>query len=360
MDAAPRRSPKKSLSVEDGRRLLNQYRLLKWKAENSTHQNLVNELQNKIVGLEEAFADITLEADEHRAEADGLANENEALEARLAGITRELDAERARLAEATAAMTAERDAVAAALAAALGALGAERDAVASALHAEREAHAGVAAALTTERAAAAHHIDDAVASALNAEREAHAARVRSLTDAHRSSAATAESERSRLAAAVPALKAELAVQLEEAVAREAAVAASCDVARRLRGERDRALLEHAHALEVSRLSEACLGSLVDELKQYAKVVDAQAAASGALAANAERADGRAARAEDQLAKLRDRVAESEGALAAAKRYAADKERDVLLACDRVAANAADRTDTQREVVELQSLSLIHI
>ena len=102
MDAAPRRSPKKSLSVEDGRRLLNQYRLLKWKAENSTHQNLVNELQNKIVGLEEAFADITLEADEHRAEADGLANENEALEARLAGITRELDAERARLAEATA------------------------------------------------------------------------------------------------------------------------------------------------------------------------------------------------------------------------------------------------------------------
>ena len=66
MDAAARRSPKKSLSVEDGRRLLNQYRLLKWKAENSTHQNLVNELQNKIVGLEEAFADITLEADERR------------------------------------------------------------------------------------------------------------------------------------------------------------------------------------------------------------------------------------------------------------------------------------------------------
>ena len=96
-------------------------------------------------------------------------------------------------------------------------------------------------------------------------------------------------------------------------------------------------------------------SLVEELRQYAKVVDAQAAASGALAANAERADGRAARAEDQLAKLRDRVAESEGALAAAKRYAADKERDVLLACDRVAANAADRTDTQREVVELQSM-----
>ena len=110
----PARRPKQ-LSVEDGRRLLTQYRLLKWKSQNSNHAALVSELQEKITSLEDAFADLTLEADEHREELAAESTAKELLESRLAAITAELTAERDTLAGAMASMAAEREAMSAAL-----------------------------------------------------------------------------------------------------------------------------------------------------------------------------------------------------------------------------------------------------
>ena len=257
---------RRQLSIADGKRLLEQYRRLK--AQALAGPRVLAQLEGKCRALEEAMADVVLESDDRREEAEALFAENKALQAQLKDLKETLQASEARAAEATAASSARRAAVAAGL---------------------------------------------------------------------------------------PALKAQLARELDLAVRREADVAEAGAAAARLRSERDWLRSEHARSLGAAGRSEESLAAVLNELRSTATAVAAQSTAADALATNADRADGRAERAEAQVAALRAAAADAKSALDGAKRDAKEQKKNTLLACDRLAQTAEGRAEAQREVARLQAL-----
>ena len=159
----------------------------------------------------------------------------------------------------------------------------------------------------------------------------------------------------QVAAGLPALKAQLARELDLAVRREADVAEAGAAAARLRSERDWLRSEHARSLGAAGRSEESLAAVLNELRSTATAVAAQSTAADALATNADRADGRAERAEAQVAALRAAAADAKSALDGAKRDAKEQKKNTLLACDRLAQTAEARAEAQREVARLQAL-----
>ena len=100
---------RRQLSIADGKRLLEQYRRLK--AQALAGPRVLAQLEGKCRALEEAMADVVLESDDRREEAEALFAENKALQAQLAELKEALEASEARAAEATAAAGARRAAV---------------------------------------------------------------------------------------------------------------------------------------------------------------------------------------------------------------------------------------------------------
>ena len=139
---------RRQLSIADGKRLLEQYRRLK--AQALAGPRVLAQLEDKCRALEDAMADVVLESDDRREEAEALFAENKALQAQLTELKEALTASEARAAEATAAASARRAAVAAGLPALKAQLARELD-----LAVRREAdvaEAGAAAArLRSER-----------------------------------------------------------------------------------------------------------------------------------------------------------------------------------------------------------------
>ena len=72
---------RRKLSLTDGKRLLEQYRRLKAQAVAGPRINA--QLEDKCRALEDAMADVVLESDDHREEAEALFKENKALQAQL-------------------------------------------------------------------------------------------------------------------------------------------------------------------------------------------------------------------------------------------------------------------------------------
>ena len=180
---------RRQLSIADGKRLLEQYRRLK--AQALAGPRVLAQLEEKCRALEDAMADVVLESDDRREEAEALFAENKALQAQLTELKEALEASEARAAEATAAASARRAAVAAGL---------------------------------------------------------------------------------------PALKAQLARELELAVRREADVAEAGAAAARLRSERDWLRSEHARSLGAAGRSEESLAAVLNELRSTATAVAAQSTA----------------------------------------------------------------------------------
>ena len=180
---------RRQLSIADGKRLLEQYRRLK--AQALAGPRVLAQLEGKCRALEDAMADVVLESDDRREEAEALFAENKALQAQLTELKEALTASEARAAEATAAAGARRAAVAAGL---------------------------------------------------------------------------------------PALKAQLARELDLAVRREADVAEAGAAAARLRSERDWLRSEHARSLGAAGRSEESLAAVLNELRATATAVAAQSTA----------------------------------------------------------------------------------
>ena len=104
---------RRQLSIADGKRLLEQYRRLK--AQALAGPRVLAQLEGKCRALEEAMADVVLESDDRREEAEALFAENKALQAQLTELKEALEASEARARAATAASSARRAAVAAGL-----------------------------------------------------------------------------------------------------------------------------------------------------------------------------------------------------------------------------------------------------
>ena len=100
---------RRQLSIADGKRLLEQYRRLK--AQALAGPRVLAQLEGKCRALEDAMADVVLESDDRREEAEALFAENKALQAQLKDLKETLQASEARAAEATAMSSARRAAV---------------------------------------------------------------------------------------------------------------------------------------------------------------------------------------------------------------------------------------------------------
>ena len=75
---------RRQLSIADGKRLLEQYRRLK--AQALAGPRVLAQLEGKCRALEDAMADVVLESDDRREEAEALFAENKALQAQLTDL----------------------------------------------------------------------------------------------------------------------------------------------------------------------------------------------------------------------------------------------------------------------------------
>ena len=80
---------RRQLSIADGKRLLEQYRRLK--AQALAGPRVLAQLEGKCRALEDAMADVVLESDDRREEAEALFAENKALQAQLTELKEALD-----------------------------------------------------------------------------------------------------------------------------------------------------------------------------------------------------------------------------------------------------------------------------
>ena len=87
---------RRQLSIADGKRLLEQYRRLK--AQALAGPRVLAQLEGKCRALEDAMADVVLESDDRREEAEALFAENKALQAQLKDLKETLQASEARAA----------------------------------------------------------------------------------------------------------------------------------------------------------------------------------------------------------------------------------------------------------------------
>ena len=97
---------RRKLSIADGKRLLEQYRRLK--AQALAGPRVLAQLEGKCRALEDAMADVVLESDDRREEAEALFAENKALQAQLTELKEALEASEARARRPTRPTTSSR------------------------------------------------------------------------------------------------------------------------------------------------------------------------------------------------------------------------------------------------------------